>query len=98
MNAKGGIQYYSSFRSQEFEVDIERQSVGDKTKELPTLVLTVPNEKDEVSSKNSKFPVKDGKQFLPVRLYYEKFILYSTISLWQRLNRVILHCCFLLSV
>ncbi|CAB3979275.1 leucine-rich repeat-containing 46-like isoform X1 [Paramuricea clavata] len=53
-------------RSQEFEVDVERQSVGDKNtaKEVPTLVLTVPNDKD--SSSNSKFPAKDGKQFLPL--------------------------------
>jgi hypothetical protein len=55
-------------------VDVERQSVENTAKEVPTLVLTVPNDKDEVLSNNSKVPAKDGKQFLPVRMcvYFDK--------------------------
>lgn len=85
-----------SFSSQEFEVDVERQSVGDKNtaKEVPTLVLTVPNDKD--SSSNSKFPAKDGKQFLPVRIFSMSVYVVRLFgrSYLQESSQPVLRTCF----
>lgn len=58
----GHDKFFPFFRRR--EADVERQTVGDNRegKEVPALVLTVPND----ASNKSRFPAKDGKQFLPV--------------------------------
>lgn len=78
--------YFSfSFSSQGQAEDIENQEVEDTTgKDVPALVLTVLREKDEASTTKAKFPAKNGKQFLPVRIHFILYIygeFYSKMAL-----------------
>lgn len=60
-------------RSQALEIDVEKQDGGEKQdssmQDVPTFVLTVPNERnEEISRKNAS--QLDGPGIFPVRFYY----------------------------
>ncbi|XP_028394095.1 uncharacterized protein LOC114518319 [Dendronephthya gigantea] len=63
------------------EVDVERQTVGDNRdgREVPSLVLTVPND----ASSKSRFPTKDGKQFLPLPSSKYRYTKWHDITLME---------------